>query len=434
MRLVHTADWHLGHTLAGHSRAREHERFLAFLLDRLDDQDVDGLLIAGDVFDHGHPSAAAQRQLFTFLAEARRRRPAMPLVVIGGNHDTAARLDAPGPVLEGLGVTMLGGLPRDAVGLDLDRAVIPLRIGSDVAAVVVAVPFLRAPELTLAQGRGGDLVVDGTRAVLERTVELARQRFPALPVIAMAHCELAGARLSTSSERQLFGGRHALPQDLFAGVGVDYAALGHLHLAQHLGPDGRARYSGSPLPLSMAERDYEHQVVIVDVDARAAGRAADVVCRPLKVPRTVDLLRIPDVDGDGVGGDLDDVLDRLRAIDVPMRPLEEQPFVDVRVRLDRPVTDLRARIDAALDGKPVRLVSVKRVIEANGQALPDVVDGVGDGHAGLLELNPVSVFLRLYERQYPGDAPAELVRAMRTLVDDDAGRERVDHDRGVEVV
>jgi exonuclease SbcD len=419
MRLIHTADWHLGHTLAGHSRLLEHDRFLSHLLGQLDATDAEGLVIAGDVFDHGHPTASAQKQLFTFLAEARRRRPAMPIVVIGGNHDTAARLDAPAPVLAGLGVTVLGGLPRTTAGeLDLERAVVPLRVGNDVAAVVVAVPFLRAPELAAAQASvttKNDLVIDGTRAVLEQAVALARARFPGLPVVAMAHCELAGARLSTSSERQLFGGRHALPQAVFADVGVDYAALGHLHLAQQLGPDGRARYSGSPLPLSMAERDYEHQVLLVDVET------ADVRVRPLKVPRAVDLLRVPDNDA---GAPLDEVLDRLRAIDLPTRPTEEQPYVDVRVTLDRPVPDLRAQIDAALADKPVRLVAVKRIVVGDGLSLSDAVGGEG-AVPGLLELAPVAVFQRLYARQYGNDASAELVRAMRTLVDDENGRERV---------
>ena len=226
MRLIHTADWHLGHSLAGHGRALEHDRFLAFLLDRLDDGDVDALVVAGDVYDHGHPSAAAMRQFFTFIAEARRRRPDLDIVVIGGNHDTAARLDAAGPVLAALDVTILGGLPRTdgGRGLDLDRTVIPLRHRGEVAAVAVAVPFLRAPELSLVSA-GGDVVKDGTRAVVEQAAQRARQRFPGLPIVAIAHCELAGARLSLSSERPLFGGQHALPADLFFQAGVDYAAL-----------------------------------------------------------------------------------------------------------------------------------------------------------------------------------------------------------------
>ena len=62
MRLIHTADWHLGHTLSGHSRHDEHDRFLAFLLDALQAQGANALFISGDVYDHGHPTALAQRQ------------------------------------------------------------------------------------------------------------------------------------------------------------------------------------------------------------------------------------------------------------------------------------------------------------------------------------------------------------------------------------
>jgi exonuclease SbcD len=416
MRLIHSADWHLGHTLAGHGRALEHDRFLTFLLDRLEEVDVDALVVAGDVYDHGHPSAAAMRQFFTFVAEARRRRPDLDIVVIGGNHDTAARLDAAGPVLHALGITILGGLPRADGGraIDLDRAVIPLHQRGEVSAVAIAVPFLRAPELSLVCD-GGDVVKDGTRAVVERAAQRARQRFPGLPIVVVAHCELAGARLSLSSERPLFGGQHALPADLFFQAGVDYAALGHLHLAQHLGPDGRAAYSGSPIPLSMAERHYQHRVVVVDTDSVAGG---PVKATPLLVPRTVEFLRLPD---DGAA-ELDDVLDRLRTLDLHERPLEERPFLEVRVRLERPLPDLRARVDQALDGKPVRLVRVARESAGEGLALSDVVAATDVG-AGLVELSPVTVFSALYARQYGGEPPPELLRAFHTLVDDDRRRQ-----------
>ena len=417
MRLIHTADWHLGHTLSGHSRHDEHDRFLAFLLDALHAQGADALFISGDVYDHGHPTALAQRQFFAFVAEARRRLPQLAVVVVGGNHDTAARLDAAGPVLLSLGVTVLGGFPKArhaTEGLAWDDAIIPLRVGGEVVAVAVAVPFLRAPELSLATahddvGSGAaDLVVDGTRAVLERTSARARALYPRLPVLALAHCELAGARLSTSSERPLFGGSHALPADLFDQVGVDYAALGHLHLAQHLGPSGNARYSGSPLPLSMAERHYHHQVVVVDVDDRVA-------CTPLLVPRTVNFLRVPDDGAD----DLASVLDRLRSLDLEHRPVDQRPFLEVRVRLTQPVPDLRARIDAALEGKPVRLVRVVRETDGDGLGLSDVVAATAPS-SGLTEFGPVAVFSALYARHYEGAPAPELLAAFASLVEDDA--------------
>ncbi|MEZ4468455.1 MAG: exonuclease subunit SbcD [bacterium] len=161
MRLIHTSDWHLGHTLREQSRSDEHEAFLAWLLDQL--EGVDALLIAGDVFDSANPTSSAQRRFFRFIAEARRRRPALDVVVIGGNHDSAARLDAPRPLFDHAGVRMVGGLPRRPDrSLDLDRLGVPLH-GPDgrVAAWVAAIPFLRPSDLPRVEA--GDPLVAGSR-------------------------------------------------------------------------------------------------------------------------------------------------------------------------------------------------------------------------------------------------------------------------------
>ena len=112
MRLLHTADWHLGHSLHRFRRHAEHARFLDWLLDQLEEHAVDALLVAGDVFDTANPPSQALRAWYGFLARARARMPALDIVVIGGNHDSAARLDAPRPLLEGTSF-QLNGLRSD---------------------------------------------------------------------------------------------------------------------------------------------------------------------------------------------------------------------------------------------------------------------------------------------------------------------------------
>jgi exonuclease SbcD len=114
MRILHTSDWHLGHTLKGWSRAEEHAAFLSWLLGALVEEQVDVLLIAGDIFDAANPPASAQETWYGFLVAARRVRPDLDIVVIGGNHDSPSRLDAPNPLLRALGVHMKGGVPRAA--------------------------------------------------------------------------------------------------------------------------------------------------------------------------------------------------------------------------------------------------------------------------------------------------------------------------------
>jgi len=419
MRLIHTADWHLGHTLAGHSRELEHERFLRWLIDVVDEEGADALVVCGDVYDQGNPPATAQRAFYSFLADLRRRCPRTAVVVIGGNHDAAARLDAAIPVLDVVGVTMLGGLPRDEDGVvTAEGCVVPLKNAKgEIACVACAVPFLRAPELSAVtthlprvDGEELDVVVKGTGVIFDRIAAVARARFPGVPLVLLAHCEVQGARMSLSSERPLFGGRHALPPSLFADAGVVYAALGHLHLAQTLGV---ARYSGSPIPLSMAERDYRHQVVVVDIDGAA------VTARVRAVPRVVDFLRVP-----SIAVPLDEVLDRLRALDIADRPLAERPFLEVRVRLDKPIPALRAQVEEALVGKAVRLVRVEREGQGDGASLSDVARAVGVEAPVLSELSTTSVFAALYRRNFDSDPPGELIGALRALVD---GLDNVDH-------
>src|SRR5258705_6840059 len=142
MRLLHTSDWHLGHTLRGEvSRDYEHQAFLAWLLATCVREAADALVIPGDVFDSATPPASAERMWFDFLAAARRTCPAMDIVAIAGNHDSPAKLGAASAVLRELGVHVIGGLPRTAGGaLELDRILIPIAGGRG---LVAAVPFLR---------------------------------------------------------------------------------------------------------------------------------------------------------------------------------------------------------------------------------------------------------------------------------------------------
>ena len=149
MRLLHTSDWHLGHVLHGMSREREHREFLSWLVRMLVAEQIEVLLVTGDVFDSSTPSATAEAAWFDFLAEARRARPEMDIVVIAGNHDSPSRLSAPSAVLKRLGVHIVGQLPRRAKaeggGIDFERMLIPVAGGRG---LIAAVPFLRPLDLS----------------------------------------------------------------------------------------------------------------------------------------------------------------------------------------------------------------------------------------------------------------------------------------------
>jgi exonuclease SbcD len=404
MRLVHTSDWHLGHTLHEIPRRTEHLAFFDWLLGRLEALAADALLVAGDVFDTANPSAEAQSDFYEFLAAARRRLPQLDVVLIGGNHDSASRLDAPEKLLQAFGVRVVGGLPRSVGGaIDFDKLIVPLKdkAGNDTAKVV-AMPFLRPADLPVIKDDGVDALIEGVRRVYAEVIAHAeRTRLKGQALLAMGHLYMTGTAISELSERKILGGnQHALPPDLFPGS-LAYVALGHLHLAQAVTRES-IRYSGSPIPLSMAEIDYPHQVCVVDIDD---GQLVSVASE--RVPRKVDLLRVP-----AEAKPLAEVEAALAAMDSRAHlPQDEQPIVEVPVLLEQPEPGLRSRIERALEGKGVRLARISTRYTGTGQALADALP-----QATLLDLQPEQVLRQRWAREHEGEPPSDLMDAFHQLL------------------
>jgi exonuclease SbcD len=408
MRLLHTSDWHLGQSLHNFDRHFEHQRFLDWLLDTIVAEQTDALLIAGDIFDNANPSAASQRQLYRFLQQARARAPWLDLIVIAGNHDSPGRLEAPAPLLDAHGTQVIGAVARDADGtIDVSRMVLPLtdRDGK-VAAWCLAIPFLRPGDVPRVDhtesGAAADPYLAGIAELYRQALAHAQSICqPGQAIIAMGHCHMVNGEMSQDSERRIvIGGTEMLPAGMFAPP-IAYAALGHLHLAQQVGPHAHLRYCGSPIPLSFAEVGYKHQILRIDL----AG--ADVhEITPIPIPRAVQLLRIPDRPAP-----LADVLEALKALDLPEAPAEEQPLIEVRVRLDAPEPGLRARIEEAMQGKPARLAKIETSSAARA-TLEDATVSLDQ----LDRLKPDDIFRRLYQQRYGAEAPPDQLSALAELM------------------
>lgn len=427
MRILHTADWHLGHTLRDHARTAEHAHFLDWLVRTAAERHVDVLLIAGDVFDSANPPPAALRLWFGFLGALKRACPRLQVVAIAGNHDSAARLLAPRDLLEAFDVRIVGTVVRGADGrLVTDDLLVPLRAADgSTAAWCVAIPFLRSGDITAlaapgaeggaaadaidatAAGPARDPLVDGMRALHEELfAAAAARRAPDQAVVAMAHGYLVGGALSELSERKVLGGnQHALPLDLFPRE-CAYVALGHLHRPQPLAGLDHVRYSGSPIPLSMPEREHPHHVVFADLD----GARLDKVWS-LRVPRLVAMLRLPE------RGELapDAAIAAAEALPPrdPAKPEELRPFVEVAVRLAEPAPSIAERIARVLADKDVRLVRVEVLLGGRGDG------GAADARpADLASYEPEQVFTQRYHRDHDGPVPEWLLAAFRRLLDE----------------
>ena len=397
VRILHTSDWHLGHALHDLPRDREHAGFLRWLLDTLDAEAIDAVLVSGDIFDAGNPPASALAAWYGFLAEAHRRRPHLTVVAIAGNHDSPARLTAPAALLAGVGARVIGSIARDGAGrLDAGRLVVPLADADGaVRAVVAAVPYLRPGDV---DGDRGDAV----RAVFAETLEAARaRRQPHQALLAMGHLHLAGGEASASERKLTIGGREVIGGGFADDVA--YVALGHLHRAQRVGAE-HVRYAGSPIPLAMAEADYRHQVVVVELDG---PRLSEI--RTILVPRTVELVRVPPRGAASLAA----VLAALAALPPfdPDADLELRPYLDVRIALDEPAPRLHQEVERVLRDRHPRLV--KLTLEATGdrRALADSAPT-----EVLAQLDPREVLARLWRRDHAGDVPPAIAAAFEAVL------------------
>ena len=241
---------------------------------------------------------------------------------------------------------------------------------------------------------------DAVAAVYADALAAARAAARGRPIVVTGHLFVTGASPSWLSERRIVtGGAEAVGAELFPDD-VAYVALGHLHRAQRIGGREHVRYAGSPIPLAMNEADYRHQVVLVDLPAGEV--------RPLAVPRTLELMRVPRHGALPI----DEALAQVAALPaIGDEAIEDRPLLEVVVALGQPEPRLRDRVEAAVAGRRVRLVKIS--VEATGDraALGDVEVG------SLADLDPREVLARRWARDHADPVPAPVLRAFDELLD-----------------
>jgi exonuclease SbcD len=394
IRILHTADWHIGQTLRGFSREQEHRKAFERLEGIVVERAVDALIVAGDVFDSQNPSGEAQQLFYDTLVRLSRARPTMTTVIMAGNHDAAGRLEAPRPLLAAFNIRVVGSVRRRDGRIEASRHLVPLVDASGaVAAHVLAVSYPTAaclPNLTRLDGEAGSPVVAGVRSVYAELMETLRPQVAGLPLIATGHLHVAGGVESEGAERRILaGGQHAVPHDVFP-PDASYVALGHLHKAQAVGRDA-VRYSGSLFPLSAAELPYRHGVTLASLDG------AEVAAEHIPIERPVAFLRLPQAGN----MPLADFGDHLKALELqPDLPIDGRPFVQVRLARDALRPGFREEIDRVAEGFPVRIVEVRVAAPADapGEAI------AGDPLVRLAERDPEDLFKLAFERAF-GAAP-----------------------------
>ena len=394
MRVLHTADWHLGqHFLTGQERLTEQQSFLNWLLEAVQTHGVDALVVAGDVFDTTSPSYAAQELYYTFLVKMQ-GTGCRDIVVVGGNHDSPTMLNASRQLLRQLRIHVVGGVPTDPA-----EQVVNL-VGADgrPGLVVCAVPFLRDRDIRLAvAGESPDdrqirirQSIAGHYAALAELDVVRRMREQDVPVLATGHLYAAGGEAREGAERDVhIGGLGLVGAEHFPAA-FDYVALGHLHRPQVVGGRAHIRYAGSPVPLSFTEANDRQQVLLLDF----AGAGSPVIT-PLPVPVTRRLQRFH--------GSLEEVEAGILAFDNAAYQLVA--WADVLVRSDEAPAEVQRRVHAALQRQHAQVLAPRGVRHQRATEAPDLAMELAP-LALLHELTVEEVFARRVDGLPPERAAA----------------------------
>ncbi|MEE2024860.1 exonuclease subunit SbcD [Alkalimonas mucilaginosa] len=373
MKIIHTSDWHLGQSFFTKSRKAEHQAFLHWLLAQAKQQQVDAILVAGDVFDTGTPPSYARELYNEFVVAC--NRLGVCLVVLGGNHDSVSVLNESRQLLACLNTYVVASVTDDP---EQQLLTLPKRDGSP-GALLCAVPFVRPRDVL--QSRAGDSGLAKRQALgaaisqhYQQLYQLALSKREALaqqlPIVATGHLSALGVSQSESVRDIYIGTLDGFAADAFPPA--DYIALGHIHRPQIVGKKPHIRYSGSPIALSFDELGSSKQVLLVQF---SDDKLEDVI--PLEVPRFQAMALLK--------GNLSELEQQLSQYP---EQAEQPTWLSIEVTLDDYLPDLQQRIQALCDGKAVDVLQLRRARSKQRQSLSQ------QQQETLTELTPQQVFER----------------------------------------
>jgi DNA repair protein SbcD/Mre11 len=383
MRLLHTADWHAGRTLRGIERTSEIRSALLEIRQIAKSENVDAVLVAGDVFDVPNPSAEAESAVYEFFLEL-----GIPSVVIAGNHDSPQRLESVSGLLAQVKAQVLG-----MVRPDLRAAELELGAGR---LVVAGLPFLserrliKAADLLAAPdvGQWRQKYRDGMRFFINHVTKGFRA--DAVNIL-MLHTTLDGGVLSHSEHEFHVSNSYCLDPQSFPSS-AQYVALGHLHKPQELGEAPPVQYSGSVIQLDFGEAGEQKRVNLIEL---FPGRPAKVHHIPLSSGKTLYNLR-SDLSG------LERRLNDLRGV---------VGHVKLNVQLEQPLPGLKDRIYNSVKSwwNPDQLFALEvEVSQAEAQEAMTV----------LPEQSPIEAYRSFYLERRGQELPSDLEKAFVDLLED----------------
>ncbi|HEK0317301.1 exonuclease subunit SbcD [Proteus mirabilis] len=356
MRIIHTSDWHLGQYFFTKTRAQEHQQFLDWLLAQIREQQVDAVIVAGDIFDTGSPPSYARELYNRFVVAIRDTQ--CQLIILGGNHDSVATLNESKSLLACLNTTVIANVHTETP----QAPIILYQKNHTPGALLCAIPYLRPRDMINSksgqsgadkQGALKEAIADYYQRQYQAALDLRKQLNVNIPIIATGHLTTIGASVSDSVREIYIGTLEAFNATLFPPF--DYIALGHIHRPQRVNKSGHIRYSGSPIPLSFDESAQQKSVCLIDFEQ---DKLAEMTLLPIP---EFQLLRT-------LSGSLQEIATQLEKLATQYSEMDTTIWLDIEVSTQDYLSDIQNRIQE-LTQSPLFEVIVLRRARKQRQAL-----------------------------------------------------------------
>lgn len=399
-RILHTSDLHIGKRLHQEELKEDHNLFFNWLVDYIKLNDINALVVSGDVFDVANPSSEARRMYYDLLRELMLVK--CKLIITAGNHDSPATLEAPRELLKQLDIHVRGSYNAEPADF-----LIPIKDHKGKTILVVAaIPYLRDSDIRKYQSDESyedrnEALKNGIAEVFREASRSCMELFPGIPAIAMGHLYIQGGSLS-ESEREIQIGNLAGLETNRLNDYFTYYALGHLHCPQSLGTEKKLCYSGSPIQLSFSERENKNRIMLLTLDHGSLN------IQSIPVPVNRKLIKIK--------GNVSEIKSKLNNYTSGQNPLID--FIEIEAVEDDNNPSKILELEELVDNfKHPSARILKHRISATAKITS--ISDIYEENQNLTELNPLDVFIKRIELEVmePG-TKEKLIEAFRELIEE----------------
>ncbi len=261
MKILHTSDWHIGKQLHKFDLAEDLDYFFNWLVNYIKAENIDVLLVSGDIFDQANPSQTAYKQYYDLLKQLINLD--CKIILTGGNHDSASVLNAPKELLKAFNISVIGGATEETSEMFVEFEKKEEKI------VVAAIPFLKDRDIRKSvAGETYSTKIEQIKMGLQNYFSNVnahyKENYSDEVFVLMGHLYVQGSQLSDSERDIQIGNQAGIEPLIFEGI-PHYVALGHIHKPHVISRTNNIHYCGSPIPLSFSEKEDCKQINVITI-------------------------------------------------------------------------------------------------------------------------------------------------------------------------